>query len=116
MHRSVFRVGVDPHVAHHLHVFPAGAAVQLVGSGQPAAGAVREAALLRHMVPEVRGGGLHGVLPHMEKNRQSGMIRPGSHRVDISLWNLKTVSMAQPQSPALNALFNASFCHLKVYF
>jgi hypothetical protein len=26
------------------------------------------------MVPEVRGGGLHGVLPHMEKNRQSGMI------------------------------------------
>lgn len=55
VHGPVVPVGVDPLVGQHLDVFPAGAAVQLVGAGQPAAHAVGQAALLGDMVPEVRG-------------------------------------------------------------
>lgn len=61
VHRSVVPVGVDPPVGQNLDVFPAGAAVQLVGPSQPAAHAVRQAALLGDMVLEVRRG-LHCVL------------------------------------------------------
>lgn len=61
MSRAVVPVGVDPPVGQNLDVLPAGSAVQLVGSGQPAAHAVRQPALLRHMLLEVRRR-LHGVL------------------------------------------------------
>lgn len=71
MHRSVVSVGVDPLVGQDLDVFPAGAAVQLVGSCQPAAHSVRQPALLGDMVLEIRRG-LHSVLSdnrkHMSRN------------------------------------------------
>lgn len=53
VHGPVVSVGVDPLVGQHLDVFAAGAAVQLVGAGQPAARAVRQAALLGDVVLEV---------------------------------------------------------------
>lgn len=61
MHRPVVPVGVDPLVGQDLDVLPASAAVQLVGAGQPAARAVRQAALLSNVVLEIRRG-LHSVL------------------------------------------------------
>lgn len=54
IHGSVVTVCVHPLVGHDLNVLPAGSAVQLVGSGQPAAHSVRQSALLGHMVLEVR--------------------------------------------------------------
>lgn len=54
VHGSVVSVGVDPLVGQDLDVLAAGAAVQLVGSGQPAAHPVRHAALLGNMVLEIR--------------------------------------------------------------
>lgn len=54
MHGPVVPVGVDPLVGQNLDVLPAGSAVQLVGSGQSAAHPVRQPALLRHMLLEVR--------------------------------------------------------------
>lgn len=71
MHCSIVSVGVDPLVGQDLDVFPAGATVQLVGSGQPAAHPVRQPALLGDMVLEIRRR-LHSVLPdnrkHMSRN------------------------------------------------
>lgn len=54
VHGSVVAVGVHPLVGQDLDVFAAGAAVQLVGAGQPAAHPVRQAALLGDVVLEVR--------------------------------------------------------------
>lgn len=48
-------------------MFPAGSAVQLVGSGQPAAHPVRQPALLGDMVLEIRWG-LHSVLSDNRKH------------------------------------------------
>jgi len=62
VYRPVVAVGVDPLVAQDLDVFPAGSAVQLVGSGQSAAHPVRQPALLSDMVLEIRRR-LHRVLP-----------------------------------------------------
>lgn len=71
VHRSVVAVSVDPLVGQDLDVFPAGAAVQLVGSCQPAAHPVRQPALLGDMVLEIRRR-LHRVLSdnrkHMSRN------------------------------------------------
>lgn len=67
MHRSVVPVGVDPLVGQNLDVFPAGSAVQLVGSRQPAAHPVRQPALLGDMVLEVRRR-LHSVLSDNRKH------------------------------------------------
>ena len=67
MHRSVVSVGVDPLVGQDLDVFPAGSAVQLVGSGQPATHPVRQPALLGDMVLEIRWG-LHSVLSDNRKH------------------------------------------------
>lgn len=64
--RPVVPVGVDPLVGQDLDVFSAGSAVQLVGSGQPAAHPVRQTALLSDMVLEIRGS-LHRVLSGWER-------------------------------------------------
>lgn len=72
--RSVLSVGVDPLVGQDLDVFPAGATVQLVGSGQPAAHPVRYPALLGNMVLKIRRG-LHGVLWGNRKH----MLWPNIH-------------------------------------
>jgi len=50
---AVLRHGVDPLARQHLDVLPAGAAVELVGAHQAAAGAVRHLALLAHMLREI---------------------------------------------------------------
>lgn len=70
VHGSVVSVGVDPLVGQDLDVFPAGAAVQLVGSGQPAAHPVREPALLGDMVLEIRRR-LHRVLSEQYRKHMS---------------------------------------------
>lgn len=67
VHRSVVSVGVDPLVGQNLDVFPAGAAVQLVSAGQPAAHPVRQSALLGDMVLEIRRR-LHRVLSENIRN------------------------------------------------
>lgn len=67
MHGSVVTVGVDPPVGQNLDVFPAGAAVQLVGSCQPAAHPVGQPALLCDMVLEIRRS-LHSVLSDNRKH------------------------------------------------
>lgn len=67
MHRAVVPIGVDPLVGQDLDVFPAGSAVQLVGSRQPAAHPVRQPALLGDMVLEVRRR-LHSVLSDNRKH------------------------------------------------
>lgn len=61
IHGPVVSVRVHPLVGQDLDVFPAGSAVQLVGSGQPAAHSVRQPALLGDMVLEIRRR-LRGVL------------------------------------------------------
>lgn len=67
VHRAVVPVGVDPLVGQDLDVFPAGAAVQLVGPRQAAAHPVRQPALLGDMVLEV-GRRLHRVLSDNRKH------------------------------------------------
>lgn len=71
VHGSIVAVGVHPLVGHDLNVLPAGSAVQLVGSGQPAAHPVRQSALLDDMVLEIRRR-LRAVLSdnrkHMSRN------------------------------------------------
>lgn len=67
IHGSIVAVCVHPLVGHDLNVLPAGSAVQLVGSGQPAAHSVRQSALLGDMVLEIRRR-LRGVLSDNRKH------------------------------------------------
>ena len=67
VHVAVVRHGVDLLAGQHLHVFPAGAAVELVGPNQPAAHAVRHLALLAHMLREIRRG-LIGYLSKIKRH------------------------------------------------
>lgn len=69
---SVVAVCVHPLVGQDLDVFPAGSAVQLVGSGQPAAHSVRQSALLGDMVLEIRRR-LCGVLSDNRKHMSRSM-------------------------------------------
>lgn len=59
VHVSVLAVSHNSLIAQHLHVSAARATVQLVGARQPAARAIRQAAVLGHVLLEVRHG--HGV-------------------------------------------------------
>lgn len=76
VHVSILTVSHNPLIAQHLHVSAARAAVQLVGARQSAARAVRQAAVLGHVLLEVRHG--HGVQTcrrlrerkHVERNRR----------------------------------------------
>lgn len=90
VHCSVVSVGVDPLVAQDLDVLAAGSAVQLVGSGQPAAHAVRQPALLRDMVPEV-GWRLHGVLPGTTEKHAWSLLKMFNHH----LWYYLSLSVTQ---------------------
>lgn len=72
IHGSVVAVCVHPLVGQDLDVFPAGSAVQLVGSGQPAAHSVRQSALLCDMVLEIRRR-LCGVLSDNRKHMSRSM-------------------------------------------
>lgn len=56
MHGSVVTIGIDSLVPHDLDVLATGSAVELVGSSQPAAHAVREHALLVDVGLEIRRG------------------------------------------------------------
>ena len=67
VHVPVVRHGVDLLAGQHLHVLPAGAAVELVGPNQPAAHAVRHLALLAHMLREIRRG-LIGYLSKIKRH------------------------------------------------
>lgn len=62
VHRAVVPVSIDPLVGQDLDVLPTGSAVQLVGSGQSAAHAVRQPALFGDVLLEIRRR-LHSVLP-----------------------------------------------------
>lgn len=72
IHGPVVAVCVHPLVGQHLDVFPAGSAVQLVGSGQPAAHSVRQSALLGDVVLEIRRR-LRGVLSDNRKHMSRSM-------------------------------------------
>lgn len=72
IHGSIVAVCVHSLVGHDLNVLPAGSAVQLVGSGQPAAHSVRQSALLGDMVLEIRRR-LRGVLSDNGKHMSWNM-------------------------------------------